>query len=263
MSIDFPKLQALTIPEGLVTQIADKDGNILWRLEVDSGEPIILEVEKITSDTYAAETTYTGEQFVLLDIYPKTANSTVYVTYGGLTKTLTFSGTNAQQVFFGTFNGVADSVETPVSGTLTIVGDCVAFGCGHFNQAKNSEQLCACVTAITDWGKVEYIPDNAFSDGELRNKCTKLTSVVIPASVTRVGAKALANISNLKVTMLATTPPLLTPTTTTDDEGNTSISYTSFYLISELIITVPAGYGEVYKAAEGWKVYQRYIVEAS
>ena len=97
------------------------------------GGPVILEVEKITSDTYASATTYTGEQFILLDIYPKT-NGTVKVTYGGLTKTITdTSGAaepNAQQVFFGTFNGVSDSVTTPASGTLTIEGKYAAFGIG-------------------------------------------------------------------------------------------------------------------------------------
>ena len=123
--IDFTTLQGLTIPEGVVTEITDAQGRVLWMLPV-AGGPVILEVEKITSDTYAGSTTYTGESFVLLNIYPAT-NGTVNVTYGGLTKTITdtsgVASPNAQQVFFGTFNGVADSVETPASGTLTIEGD--------------------------------------------------------------------------------------------------------------------------------------------
>lgn len=30
MSIDFSTLQGLTIPEGVVTQITDANGNVLW-----------------------------------------------------------------------------------------------------------------------------------------------------------------------------------------------------------------------------------------
>ena len=124
--MNFATLKGLTIPEGVVTQITDASGRVLWMVQSDSGVPVILEVEKITSDTYAGETTYTAEEFILLDIYPKT-NGTVSVTYGGLTKTITdTSGAeepNAQQVFFGTFNGVSDSVTTPASGTLKISGD--------------------------------------------------------------------------------------------------------------------------------------------
>ena len=130
--IDFSTLQALTVPEGVVTKI-EKDGVVLWELPV--GGSIVLEVKKITSNTYVGSTTYNGETFILLDIYPR-SGGTVTVTYGGLTKTITDDGTaetpNAQQVFFGTFNGVTDEVETPDSGKLTIRGDCYAFGCSTF-----------------------------------------------------------------------------------------------------------------------------------
>ena len=101
----------------------------------ESGEPVVLEVEKITSNTYANETTYEHEEFILLDIYPK-PGGTVNVTYGGLTKTITdTSGAeepNAQQVFFGTLNGISDSVATPSNGELIIEGACYAFSCGTY-----------------------------------------------------------------------------------------------------------------------------------
>ena len=107
MSIDFSTLQGLTIPEGVVTEIKDDRGRVIWA--VSGGDKVILQVAKITSNTYAGETTYENEEFILLDIYPKT-NGTVTVTYGGLTKTIKdTSGAaepNAQQVVFGTFNGV-------------------------------------------------------------------------------------------------------------------------------------------------------------
>lgn len=190
--INFSTLQSLTIPEGVVTQIADASGRVLWAL---SSDKVILEVKKITSDTYAAETTYTGEQFILLDIYPKT-NGTVKVTYGGLTKTITdTSGAeepNAQQVYFGAFNGVSDSVETPASGELTIGGDCSGFGVGSYaKSSKSPKNYCSCITAITDFGSVGYIPKSAFYS------CTGLTSVTIPASVTSIGDSAFYNCTGL------------------------------------------------------------------
>ena len=189
--IDFATLQGLTIPEGVVTQIADASGRVLWAL---SSDKVILEVKKITSDTYAAETTYTGEQFILLDIYPKT-NGTVKVTYGGLTKTITdTSGAeepNAQQVYFGAFNGVSDSVETPASGELTIGGDCSGFGVGSYAKSSKIQNYCSCITAITDFGSVGYIPKSAFYS------CTGLTSVTIPESVISIGYHAFYNCTGL------------------------------------------------------------------
>ena len=55
MSIDFSTLQGLTIPEGVVTEIKDAGGRVIWAV---SGGKVILQVKKITSDTYAGETTY-------------------------------------------------------------------------------------------------------------------------------------------------------------------------------------------------------------
>ena len=194
--IDFTTLQGLTIPEGVVTQIA-KDGVVLWKLE--TSKPVILEVEKITSDTYAGETTYTGEEFILLDIYPKT-NGTVSVTYGGLTKTITdTSGAespNAQKVFFGTFNGVSDSVATPTSGALTISGDVYAFSVSSYTQSKSYATYCGCIISIRDWGAVEIITNSAF------RYCTGLTNIDIPDGVTAIGDNAFTgceSITNIKI----------------------------------------------------------------
>lgn len=176
------------IPEGNVVQIADASGRVIWAVPA-AGKPVILEVEKITSDTYAGETTYTGEQFILLDIYPKT-NGTVKVTYGGLTKTITdTSGAaepNAQQVFFGTFNGVSDSVTTPASGTLTIEGGCKGFAVGTYKTynsttSKSTSKYCSCITAVTDWGGVTQIPGYAFY------KCSTTTFAELPEGITSIG----------------------------------------------------------------------------
>ena len=189
--INFSTLQGLTIPEGVVTQIA-KDGVVLWAVQSD--KPIILEVEKLTATTYAGETSYADEQFILLDIYPKTSNSVVTVTYGGLTKTLQFSGTNAQQVFFGTFNGVSDSVSTPASGKLVIEGGCHSFACGgYYASSKTMDgKACSCITDIEDYGSIIDIAPSAFYG------CVKIQNVNIPGSISYVGQAAFYNCTGLK-----------------------------------------------------------------
>lgn len=186
----FDTLQGLTTPRGKVIKVEDESGRVLW---MAGGGKVILEVEKITSDTYAGETTYTGEQFILLDIYPKT-NGTVKVTYGGLTKTITdTSGAaepNAQQVFFGTFNGVSDEVETPASGRLTIEGDYYAFGCASFAKDSKNSSSYTSIRAVTSLGSVSEIPDYAFSSPNTLVFGSGMASVVIPNSVTSIGKKA-------------------------------------------------------------------------
>lgn len=196
--IDFSTLQGLTIPEGVVTQIEDEAGNVIW---LSGGGKIILEVEKITSNTYAGETLYENEQFILLNIYPKT-NGTVSVTYGGLTKTITdTSGAaepNAQQVFFGTFNGVSDDVETPTSGELTIEGDCKAVSTSIFvTSSKTTSARAYVVTAIHSLVGVSEIPSSAF------NGCEKISSVRIPGSVRNIYAAAFSGCTNLKDVILS------------------------------------------------------------
>jgi hypothetical protein len=295
--INFATLQALDIPEGKVVDIKDAAGRVIWAV---GGGKVILEVEKITSDTYAGETTYTGEQFILLDIYPKT-NGTVKVTYGGLTKTITdTSGVaepNAQQVFFGTFNGVSDSVTTPASGELTIEGDYVAFAYGSYAKSKTMKDCCCtCVTKILNFGATEYIPDSAFLQsiligdglsGELvipstiksigNNAflhCRGLSNVIVENGVVSIGYGAFAMVigpthpvaSLQAVTMLSKIPPtLMMP-----DESY----YGAFDVVeydgsgnkvatTALTIIVPQGCGAIYKATEGWSTYADYIVEAT
>jgi hypothetical protein len=293
--IDFSTLQGLTIPEGVVTQITDESGRVIWAV---SGGKVILEVEKITSDTYAGETAYTGEQFILLDIYPKT-NGTVKVTYGGLTKTITdTSGAaepNAQQVFFGTFNGVTDSVETAASGELTIEGDYYAFGCAFFvSTSKGAKQLSRCVISIIDFGNTNIIPDNAFG-AFLQGACEKIETVHISDNITKIGDQAFImcialndvkigkNVTEIgdrafflgitdgaqpaltSVKMLSSIPPKLIPMISTEDG---SINYYNFgnksintFVLKEII--VPKGCGNAYKTEEGWTYYADLIVEAT
>ena len=246
MNIDFSTLQGLTIPEGVVTKITDASGRVLWALQTN--EPIVLEVAKITSDTYAGETTYTGEEFILLDIYPKSGGK-VTVTYGGLTKTITDDGTsetpNAQQVFFGTFNGVTDEVETPDSGKLTIRGDCYAFGCSTFSYSSKSNKDCLCITNVIEFGEIEMIPDNAFGDSTY-TPAFNATDIEIPEGVVSIGNSAFANCTKLasvilpnSLTSIATYAFYECPLTAiTIPKNVTSIHNFSFHSCSKLKIDV-------------------------
>lgn len=263
--INFATLQGLTIPEGVVTQITDASGRVLWA--VKNGKPIVLEVEKVTSDTYVGSSTYTSEKFILLDIYPKT-NGKVKVTYGGLTKTVTdTSGAeqpNALEVYFGTYGGKADSVATPDKGTLTIEGDYDAVAIGTYLKEKSgTTQYCGCVYNIVDLGDISYIPSRAFFRTETNGPITGIPStrrVVIPPNVTSIGVFAfnyqykegsstLSLIYLEELVMLPTTPPTL---------AQADMPYFDTFKIS-----VPAGCGEAYKTAEYWSAHADRIVEAS
>lgn len=197
---------------------------------------VVLEVEKVTSDTYANSTTYTGEQFILLNIYPKTGG-TVNVTYGGLTKTITdTSGAaepNAQRVFFGTFNGVSDSVATPSSGELTIDGDFYAFGCSVFQNGSKelNTASCACITEVIKWGDVSKIPDYAFYD------CSALTNGTIPDGVTSIGSGAFQSCTAL--------------TNVTIPDGVTRIGNYAFQSCTALTNLVVSSGNEYYSSVGG------------
>lgn len=247
--IDFATLTSIECGGKFVSQIEDSSGRVLWA--VQSNEPIVLEVEKIIQDTYAGETTYKGEQFILLDIYPKT-NGTVKVTYGGLTKTITdTSGAeepNAQKVFFGTFNGVSDSVETPASGELVIDGYYYAVGVSVFSYGKSTNTYCNCVTKIINFGNMKDIPESAF------RSCKVIPYLELPSDITSIGGKAFFGCEGLQsITLLGTNPP-----TVADDSFPTGDGYEIL-----IPIIVPKGCGEAYKAAEGWSGYAGVIVEAS
>lgn len=292
--IDFSTLQGLTIPEGVVTQITDSTGRVIWA--VQNNKPVVLQVEKITSDTYAGETLYEGEQFVLLDIYPNNANSTVKVTYGGLTKTLKFSGTNARQVYFGTFNGVSDDVATPASGILTIEGECNAFGTGSFSISSNKltgKAHCSCITNVNVWGSVKNIPaygfyecksitittfpeglinigDYAFNMPIPHSEVAMAgTTITFPSTIESIGASAFAGfiyvsdgyLSYIKeIVMLSKIPPKVSSDTFGAWDYTTGNSAEGREPIK---ITVPKGCGEAYKTAEIWSEHASMIVEAS
>ena len=255
MSIDFSKLTGWSTSKGAVTQVADASGKVLWKLK--TGKPVILEVEKKSITSYVGETSY-NDECVLLDIYPKT-NGTVSVTYGGLTKTITdTSGAaepNAQQVFFGTFNGVSDSVATPASGELVITGDYYTFANGTYTGLKSATNYCACINAIVDFGAIETIANNMFRQN------TSLTSITIPDSVTSIGSSAFYGCTGLTS---VTIPDSVTTigtyvfydcsslTSVTIPDRVTSIGYCAFTGCSSLTsVTIGRGVTEIASQAFG------------
>lgn len=195
MSIDFSKITGLSDSRGVITQITDASGRVIWAAV--TSKPIVLTVEKESFTSYAGETSHSSE-CVLLDIYPKKSNSTVKVTYGGLTKTLAFSGTNAQQVFFGSYNGEVDSVATPASGTLTIEGGCGAFAQGVYQSSskETAKSYTACISSVADWGSVERIPDYAFYGLQY---VVKIALNELPKGITSIGASAFKNCDKITV----------------------------------------------------------------
>ena len=202
--IDFSTLQGVTIPEGIVTQIVDSVGRVIWKPKINI--PIILRVEKIIGHTHSGSQGYPDEQFLILDIYPKT-NGTVTVTYGGLTKTIKdtsgAANPNAIQVVFGTLYGTVHDTTSPTSGELIIEGDYNYFDESSYQTDKSSYVTAHCVIEVMDTGSITNIP-NLWLDGSKITNITfgeavqsigegvlmsskQLYSISIPASVTHIG----------------------------------------------------------------------------
>lgn len=221
MSIDFSKVTALSDQYGNIVEVTDASGRVMWSAATLWEDRAVLDVAKQTLTTYAGETKYENEQFVLLNIYPQ-KGGTVRVTYGGLTKTITdTSGAatpNAQAVFFGTFNGVSDSVDTPDSGILTIEGNFATYGCGTYGSysGKSSNAYCYCITGVSEFGEyIKSFPSYAFY------VCTGFFPSALPSGLTSIGAYAFYGCEGLAISEL---PSGLTSIGSNAFEGCTGIT---------------------------------------
>ena len=137
----------------IITAVADTKNNNV---------PAVLDIEMIKSNTYHGGDVLSNETFALINVYP-CRGSTVSITYGGVTKTVTGTLSTdqyesaGQLIAFGTFAGVADG--TPTSGQMTITGAYEAYGGATFSQSSKTTGVeCDCITGISNVGSIRYLP---------------------------------------------------------------------------------------------------------
>ncbi len=93
---------------------------------------------------------------------------------------------------------------------------------------------CSQLAQITIPSAVTYISNSTFEG------CLQLTQITIPAAVTYIGASAFARCPLSTITVLATTPPSITPSTFNG-------------LTPPITLTIPEGSREAYLADPNWK----------
>lgn len=212
--IDLSRVVGLSDSKGVIVQVTDENGKVLWVL--NTNKPVYLQVKTMVSDTYVSSTSYTGEEFIRLNVYVK-PEGTVNVTYGGVTKTVTNTSTTADSVsyvVFGTYGGVSYGA-VPSSGELVIEGDCVAFAESSFNTEKSTTVSTSCVVSIKDSGSITSVPASAFKrnlnltsavllsknlksiEGNAFQGCTSLSSVQLGENLESLGANAFQNCTGL------------------------------------------------------------------
>ena len=109
------------------------------------------------------------------------------------------------------------------------------------NIGSSAFYICRSLTSVTIPNSVTSIWGTAFIN------CTSFTSITIPNSVTNIGDSAFQNCTSLtSVTVEATNPPTL---------GNNVFYNTN----ANLVIYVPAGSVDAYKAANNWSNYESKI----
>ena len=253
MSIDLSRVTGISDSRGVITEIKDSLGRVIWSA---GGKPAKLLVSKVTATTVAGETEYPSESFILLNIYPK-KNGTVKVSYGDLTKTVTdTSGVdepNAIPVFFGTFNGVSDSVATPDSGELKISGAYRGYGRGSYTSKLNNKtsiSYCACIKGVNDFGEPVVITDEAF------RTISEFAPTKLPDSLTEIGNMAFSGTS-LSIAALPSGLKIIganafmgctafTITDTTLPDSLEVIGTDAFYKCADIVLTsLPAKLKEI------------------
>lgn len=143
-----------------------------------------------------------------------------------------------------TFESIPALISVFIPNTVTTLGTYVFAGSKALTNVSLSPniteinnymfQRCSSLTNIKIPNGVTSIGDNAFS------KCTSLTSIIIPNSVTSIGDYAFDDCRGLtSVTVLATTPPTLSPLYVFSNTNNCPIY-------------VPAESVDTYKTATNW-----------
>ena len=133
---------------------------------------------------------------------------------------------------------------TMPSGTSIIIKD------GTETIGGNAFSRCSGLTSITFPNSVTYIDDQAFGG------CTSLTSITIPEGVTSIGSSAFSGCSSLTtVKVKSISPPFIYtyPDSYLGDTGDT------FPNRKNMILYVSNGCKAAYKAANGWKDFKEII----
>lgn len=148
---------------------------------------------------------------------------------------------------FNNCGSIVGSVTIPAS--VTSVGHDIFHNCSGITNANvysqevgyNDFSGCTSISSITLFNTT-IISENAF------NRCNKLTSVIIPETVTTIRTGAFANCTRLSsVTIYATTPPSISRSINPLPFDNTS---------NDLVIYVPSESVNAYKNdTYGWAAY--------
>lgn len=140
-------------------------------------------------------------------------------------------------------NIVCDTVS--IAAGILIYSSIKSFKCQSISGAVGNQAFNNCLFL-----REAVISGAASLSNSIFSYCRILNELIIPSTITEIGSGAFSYARSLvTIHVQATTPPTLTGAgwfTGTD---------------SSLIIYVPVGYGETYKAAAGWSSYADHIVE--
>ena len=164
-------------------------------------------------------------------------------------------GNSVTSIGYSAFYGCSSLTSITIPDSVTSIGSDAFQNCSGLTSVtignsvtsigESAFQSCSNLTSVTIPNGVTSIGWGAFS------YCSALTSITIPDSVTNIEGWAFSSCSNLiSVIVLPITPPTI---------SSDIFDYTS----SSMIITVPKGTLDTYKAASGWSTYAKKMVEAA
>lgn len=173
---------------GVSTEIEtmqDKNGNIIF--EKASSTDVILSVTRVDATISSTASSFVG---IAVDT---DVNTTAYITYGGITKTVPYNSSNIG-VYFGKY-GTEEDDGTPVSGDMIITG-AQSVRVYSYSIDKNTTGYCSCITGIKSWGLLDNVGTRMFY------KCP-ITSIKIPKQIKIIRNNAFYECTNLSSVTIA------------------------------------------------------------